>query len=337
MEGVSIVICCYNSETRIKKVLEYLAKQEAEKTVNWEIVVVDNASTDKTSEVAKTYWSRETIPLRIVSEPDPGLSNARNTGLKEARYSFVSFIDDDNWVEKKWVQKVYNCFKNDKKIGLLGAHGEAVIEGAKPFWFDRLQMCYAVGPPALKAGTKLTRLYGAGLNIRKTVWDHLMANGFSFVLSDRSGISVTSGGDSELCLAVILAGFELHYDPDLRFYHFMPQGRLNWDYLIKLIESFGRTDPVINIYISSINEYNGYKRYIRENRWMILLYSIYLFICRWPGYLKILFSKKEGRLEHVGFQRAKYRVLESFRVFSDFSKMVSSIRKAKWRQSTFVN
>ena len=332
MDGVSVIICCYNSETRIIKVLEYLARQETDSSINWEIVLVDNASTDKTAEVAMSYWSGRSIPMRIVPEPEPGLSNARNAGLKEARYAFVSFIDDDNWVEEQWVNKVYKWFHNNEKIGLLGSNGEAVIDGNKPFWFDRLQMCYAVGPQDKETGIQSRVLYGAGLSIRKKTWDDLKSNGFRFILSGRSGKSITSGEDSELCLAVMLAGYNLFYDSELRFFHYMPGGRINWEYLIKLIQSFGRTDPVLNIYYSVVNKNSGFKRMISENRWMVLLSAVYQFISNWPGYFKIIFSNKEGRLEHVGFKRTQYSILEILRLFPVFPAMVSSVRNGKWRK-----
>jgi glycosyltransferase involved in cell wall biosynthesis len=332
MEGVSIVVCCYNSERRIIKVLEHLAAQKVEKSVNWEIIIVDNASTDKTAETAENYWTREDSSLRVVYEGKPGLSNARTTGLEEARYSVVSFIDDDNWVEDKWVQKIHSWFINDEKIGLLGGLSEAVIEGEKPFWFDKEQYSYAVGPQGHETGLHSKTMFGAGLSIRKRAWTDLQRNGFQFILADREGAVLTSGGDSELCMAVRLAGYDLYYDSNLKFYHQMPQGRLTWAYKIKLAQSFGRTDPVLNIYYSSINRLKGYKRYVRENRWMVVIYSIYLFMRSWPGYLKILFTKKEGRREDKIFHRTRFRMYESIRLFPYLPVIVSGIREAKWKK-----
>jgi len=326
-----VVVCCYNSEDRIGKVLEYLIDQDVDASVNWEIIVVDNASTDNTAELARSSWTRKDAPLRVIFEPNPGLSNARNKGLKEAAYSVVSFIDDDNWVEKHWIQKVFNWFGANEKIGLLGAHGEAVIEGNIPFWFEEKQRSYAVGPQFIKTGIQNKALYGAGLSIRKKVWDELVINGFKFILSGRKGKSLTSGEDSELCLAVLLAGYELFYDADLRFFHFMPKERMSWSYLIKLTKAFGRSDPVINIYQSSVNCYSGYDKKKRENRWLVALYSIYLFIRSCPGYLGLLFSKKEGRSEVLIFHRTKSRMIESFRLIPDFPKLVSTVKSGKWK------
>lgn len=333
MDGVSVVICCYNSEERIERVLQHLAEQKADQNVSWEVVVVDNASTDNTAEAARKSWTREDIMLKVVHESNPGLSNARNKGLNESSCSIVSFIDDDNWVEDRWVQKVYDWFTGNKRIGLLGGRGEAVFEEVRPAWFGNAERGFAAGPQAKSTGKQYKTLYGAGLSIRKSVWEHLKSNGFEFILSGRKGKSITSGEDSELCFAVRLAGYELYYDEDLKFEHFMPRGRVTWDYLIKLNKSFGKTDPVINIYTSVLHDQSGYKRLIREDRWLVILYSIYQFILCWPGYFRILFTNREGKLEHKEFIRNKYRMLESIRLFPYFPEMVVRVRNAKWRKN----
>jgi glycosyltransferase involved in cell wall biosynthesis len=329
MDGVSVVICCYNSEQRIRKVLEHLAGQKVSRSVKWEVVVVDNASRDKTAETARRSWRKRVIPLRIIHEPAPGLSNARRTGLKEAAYQIVSLVDDDNWVEEKWIQKIYNHFRHNPSIGLLGGQGEPVMEEAPPSWFEKYKKCYAVGPQDTRS-TKI--MYGAGLTINKKAWNKLVSNGFRFVLSDRKGASLTSGGDSELCYAVMLAGYELLYDKNLKFRHVMPKERINWNYLMRLIQSFGRTDPVLNIYYSTSNEYTGYQYYIRENRWFVLMYSVYRFLLSCPPYFKILPLNKEGRDEEAVYLRNKHRMLEAFRLFPEFPVIVSNVKNGKWRQ-----
>lgn len=73
--GISVAVCCYNSSGRVPGTLEYLAQQQVSKKIPWEIIVVDNASTDRTSKAARDSWP-ENAPcqLRIVKEPKRGLS-----------------------------------------------------------------------------------------------------------------------------------------------------------------------------------------------------------------------------------------------------------------------
>ena len=81
INGISIVICCYNSENRLPKVLEHLEQQVMSESIAWEVLVVDNASKDRTAEVADKSWNREDVSIRVVYEPKPGLSNARLCGI----------------------------------------------------------------------------------------------------------------------------------------------------------------------------------------------------------------------------------------------------------------
>jgi glycosyltransferase involved in cell wall biosynthesis len=105
MHGVSIIICCHNSSTKLPATLSHLRKQQVPRELPWEVVVVDNASTDGTSCVALNNWPQDApTTLRVVTEKRLGLSHARTRGLLEAKYEIVSFIDDDNWVCSSWVK-----------------------------------------------------------------------------------------------------------------------------------------------------------------------------------------------------------------------------------------
>src|SRR5215468_3703384 len=99
MDGVSVIICCYNSSTRLPDTLSHLGRQNVRPSIPWEVVIVNNASTDNTTVVAHQCWPSDApTVLRVVYEPRLGLSHARSRGLSEARYEIVSFVDDDNWV-----------------------------------------------------------------------------------------------------------------------------------------------------------------------------------------------------------------------------------------------
>jgi len=62
--GVSVIICCYNSANKIKNVLKHLEEQKGTELIPWEVIVVDNASSDYTFEVAKKSWKRKDVPFR---------------------------------------------------------------------------------------------------------------------------------------------------------------------------------------------------------------------------------------------------------------------------------
>src|SRR6266568_2014628 len=94
--GVSVVICCHNSAKRLAATLAQLVAQRVPSEIPWEVIVIDNASTDGTAQVAAACWPAvNCVPLRIISEPRLGLTYARQRGFREAKYEFISFVDDD--------------------------------------------------------------------------------------------------------------------------------------------------------------------------------------------------------------------------------------------------
>lgn len=244
MNSVSLVICCYNSASRLPAVLQHIAHQKSGTDVPCEVIVVDNACTDDTAAVAQNAWPADApFPLRVVSEPRPGLSWARLRGLAEARHDVVSFIDDDNWVSPDWVGTVSDIMSAHPEVGACGGLIEPVFESPPPRWITHFLGSFAVGAQAAEAGDVSDSrgvLWGAGLTVRRQAWEQLRSCGFQFILSDRTQNALDSGGDCELCLALRLGGWRLWYDPSLQLRHFIPATRVSWPYIRRLHRAFGR-------------------------------------------------------------------------------------------------
>lgn len=257
--GVSVIICCYNSAQRIKDTLHHLFSQVVN-GLQWEIVLVDNASTDNTVETAEKYWKslNSVIPLRIESEPHPGLSYARATGIQASRYQIIILCDDDNWLTPNYIQTAYELLLKNQTIGALGGHGTIRPEGVLPSWFESYAGYYACIPQGTGVeDVSDTRgyLYGAGLVLRKEAWTAVEKLGMKSILTDRKGSKLSSGGDVELCYQMRLLGWKLYYSESMMFYHFMPKGRLTESYLIRLIGNINYSGVFLrpyNYYFSGI-------------------------------------------------------------------------------------
>lgn len=247
--GLSIALCCHNSALRITPTLERLQAQLVDPRHPWEILLIDNGSTDETAMIAQAVWHKKPIaPMRIIQEPNLGLSHARERALKEATYDFIGLIDDDNWVGPNWVEKVLSIFESDKKIAACGGSIFPVCEVPPPNWFNEYKGNYTIWDLYPKAQATQHPLCGAGLCLRKTAWLNLKQAGFQHFLSDRKGKALSSGGDFELGYALLLNDWTLWYDPALRLQHFIPKYRLNWAYLMGLREGFGRQSLVLEVY-----------------------------------------------------------------------------------------
>lgn len=264
-QGISIVICCHNSSQRLSTTLAHLAQQHTPSHIPWEIIVVDNASTDNTAQVAQNYLiGRTSTPLRVVCEPQPGLIFARQRGFREAQYEFVNFIDDDNWVASNWVETIYRVMLEHPEAGACGGKSEAVAEVDLPVWLKRHEGKYAIGNQAeASCDVTWTRgyLWGAGLTIRKSAWEFLISNGFSPLLTGRIGGRLAAGDDSEICLALRLAGWKLWYDERLEIQHYLSAARLRWDYLKRLVRGFGASSVLLSVYkmilVKNVNTLRG--------------------------------------------------------------------------------
>ena len=253
-DGVSVIVCCHNSGNRLKPTLEHLFRQSTESDLMWEIIVVDNNSTDSTPDIAKNLYERSgsKIPFQMVQESKPGLSHARNRGFESAKFNIALMVDDDNSICPTYVDSVHKRF-TDSTIGMVGGKGIPVLEEKAPSWLEQYDYCYAVGPQAADDSAETNSLYGAGLALRLDILALLKEKGFESLLSDRVGDSLISGGDTELCMAFRMAGFKLIYDSTLLFEHHLPSTRMNWNYLRRLFFGFGITKARLDIYSAAMD------------------------------------------------------------------------------------
>ncbi len=255
-DGVSVVICCYNSSERLPETLKHLLAQQDSDRIPWEVVLVDNGSTDGTQATAQHLWTSQSIAsLNIVSESRQGLNFARDRGAWEAKYEFVCFVDDDNWVNSDWVANIFKIMTGDPSITACGGSTRAVFETTPADWFKKYEGHFAIGSQGNDTGEitdKRGRLWGAGLTIRRSSWLKLVKNGFRHLTADRQGTELCSGGDSELCYALSLAGGKLWYDPALKLDHYIPSARLTWSYARKLHRGFGSSSIHLDPYLYTL-------------------------------------------------------------------------------------
>ena len=248
--GISILICTHNSSKLIEKTLSYLLKQKVHSSIPWEIVLVDNACTDGTAQIAKSFWKSD-VPFKIISEPKPGVAYARVTGMNACQYAYIAFIDDDNWVEENWVETAFHAMQSHPDVSAIGGPSEAVFESRAPEWFARYSQNYAVGEQYHKAGeiTELNKLlWGAGLVLRKDAWDYLYEHGYEPIHEARKGKNLYSGEESEILILFKLMGSALFYNPELKIKHFMTTRRLDWKYYLRLKKSFGASSIYLDMY-----------------------------------------------------------------------------------------
>lgn len=248
-QGVSIVICCHNGANRLPETIRHIARQHVPWYIPWELLIIDNGSTDNPGAVVRKEWEKRRlgIPLRIVNEPTLGLSFARARGFLEANYEYIIMCDDDNWLEENYVASAWQIMSEEENIGALGGLGKLVFETDPAV--AELSYIFAAGPQAATPGkVPENKVYGAGCVFRFSAYQKLVGSGFRTLLTDRKGLELTSGGDYELCLALAIMGYDIWYDERLRFTHFITRERLTWEYLLRYARESSKSFNVISSY-----------------------------------------------------------------------------------------
>jgi glycosyltransferase involved in cell wall biosynthesis len=113
---ISAIICTHNRDAYLGAAIDSLLNQEF--AGEFEVIVVDNASSDRTREVVE---SRLTHPrLRYIHEPTIGLSVARNTGANQAEAPILAYLDDDAVASPQWLQVLHDAYQQNEKLAIAG-------------------------------------------------------------------------------------------------------------------------------------------------------------------------------------------------------------------------
>jgi GT2 family glycosyltransferase len=303
--------------------------------VAWELLLVDNGSTDATAEIARTCWRGGPAPLRIIHEPHVGLRYARELGLAEASYPFVGFVDDDNWVEEDWVCTAYHVLSSDPNLGAVGGIRNPASEIPLPDWFGDYHSAYAVltDRELDEMRTPAVYLAGAGLCIRKAAWEWLVQGGYQFQLTGRKGKKLQGGEDAELTMALRLSGWKIRIDQRLRLQHFMPSQRLQWMYLRRLLRNYGVSHVLLDAYSEhSLSLTPGFRQWLSD-RWWYQLGKALTAMARRPDLVAVaVLSRGEGWKSIIEMEKQVGRAIGLLQASKGYAELRRKIRSAPWRR-----
>ena len=238
MIEVSVIIPTRNRSPFLRRCLESLTTQTAAAD-SFEVIVVDNGSTDDTKQVVDSYRSR--LPqLRYVEEKVPGLHRGRNRGCLEARGSILLYGDDDIRALPTWVDAIRRAFRNPD-VALATGKSIPEFEVLPPSWVERLWSrsgddrwlgCYSVvdlGDEPKEISPNL--VWGCNFAVRAGILR--AANGFP-PDGMPSDLSLFRGdGETAVSRHVERSGGRAFYDPLASVYHWVSASRMTAEYLEK--------------------------------------------------------------------------------------------------------
>jgi glycosyltransferase involved in cell wall biosynthesis len=238
----TVILCTFNRCQSLPTALESVALSKLPNSADWEVLIVDNNSTDATREIAEQFCRREPNRFRYIFEPLPGKSNALNHGIREAKGEILVFIDDDVTADSHWLFSLTQPFRDNAWAGVGGRILPPPLF-RPPSWMA-LEGPYAmVGVLAMfDRGSKGFELheppYGTNMAFRKQVLEK--HGGFRTDLGPRPGTELR-GEDTEFGRRLLGAGERLWYEPSAVIRHPVPENRLKQRYFLQFLFDHGRS------------------------------------------------------------------------------------------------
>lgn len=238
----TVIIATYNGGVRLGAVLDHLRCQIGLADIVWEVIVVDNNSTDNTADVVRGYqdsWPKS-VPLRYEFEGQQGAGFARHHGTKVANSPLIGYLDDDNLPWINWVLSAYRFAQKYPNVGVFGSRIRGKFLTAPPENFERIAALLALtdrGPKPIPYQPEAKVLPpGAGLVVRRQAWLDNVPD--ERTLSEKFG-EREAGEDLEVVLRIQQAGWPVWYNANMWMHHEIPGNRLTRQYLITLCRGIG--------------------------------------------------------------------------------------------------
>lgn len=222
---LSVVVCTYNRAELLGECLESLAVQTVERS-RFEVIVVDNNSTDNTSQVAAA-WGQQLASLRLLREARQGLSHARNLGWQSARGEIVAYLDDDAVAAPDWCEMILQAFRRaDVPPVAVGGVIVPRLKRTPPWWYvPRLETRQWGGtagflrPPEAAYGFS-----GSNMAIARKVFT--TTGGFSPDFGMR-GATIDFGEETDFFARLYREAPFFWYDPAIKVFHLVSDAQLS--------------------------------------------------------------------------------------------------------------
>ena len=241
MIPASVVICTHNRAQVVGAAVAH-ALEEA-RAADSEVLVVDNASTDATPEVLARAGTD--AALRVVQEPELGLSAARNRGLAEARGAVVAYLDDDALPRPGWLAALLAPYA-DARVACVGGRIVLRFPGPPPAWLAP-SLHGSFSEFDLGASPRRLRYreddYPYGANISFRAETARAAGGFSTLVGPLGRHQLVFD-ETDLCFRLDQAGWEIRYAPDAVVDHLVLPERLTPEWLLQRHRTGGESEAV---------------------------------------------------------------------------------------------
>lgn len=250
MIEISVILPTYkpNSST-FSRTLNALREQTIDPQ-KWELIIICNGQeTEKMVNNFAIDWKNE---CHVVLEEEIGLTRARITGINKSVGNLLVFVDDDNFLESDYLSNAFDLSRQYPAVHTFGGRSQGEFEVEPPSWVTEFEEMLAIrdfgDQPIVSSLNGRISEYprhspvGAGMVLRKSSASHYVDTDCEgVVIGDRTGESLSSGGDNDIVCSVLFNGGEVGYFPELLLTHFIPAHRISKSYMCRLHYSISRS------------------------------------------------------------------------------------------------
>ena len=236
---ISVVVCTRNRAVQLAEFLRSITAIDVPEGLAWEMIIVDNGSTDDTAAVIESFKDR--LPIQRIFQGIPGLSNARNSGVDAARGKYIVWTDDDVVVDSHWLAGFRDAFRRWPDAAVFGGKIVADLQPPTPGWFIRAREDVAsllavrdFGDQPVPLSSQLLP-YGACYAIRAAEQKKHKYNPELGVAPGRR----MGGEEVEVMRAILQAGGTGWWFPESKVIHVVPSARQSMSYIFEYYAAYG--------------------------------------------------------------------------------------------------
>ena len=244
---ITVAICTWNRACLLDDTLMHLNDVLVPDGMKWEVLIINNNCSDHTADVVARHERAGLLPIRIVHEPEPGHSNARNCGVRNAAGETIVWTDDDVRVQRDWLVTYQSGINRYPNASFFGGKILPWYEVPPPAWIEDtieyLGGIFAIrdlGDETFEFQNKIDVPYGANFAVRTEV-----QRKYAFdPRLGRKGTGMMSGDETTMIGRMMDDGHIGRWLPNCVLNHFIPAERLTIDYVRRFMFGMGQTDFV---------------------------------------------------------------------------------------------
>lgn len=234
MKKITVAVCTYNRAHCLPRLVNSLRQQES--SIPFEIMVVNNNSSDNTEEVLRELSRLDGAPLRYVREAKQGIVYARNRAIEESIEStYLAFIDDDELPGSKWLKAAVDALDREGAECVGGEIRVLLPVVKRPGWLEKELLPFLgevkSGPNSFWIRDRSTPVWSGNVAYRTSIFSDGLRFDHRY---NRQGHVIGGGEDIIMFHALLERGAWIRYRPDMKIEHFVEKWRLTRRYFLKL-------------------------------------------------------------------------------------------------------